>query len=107
MGGGRSRKTDIEGEGLPKKEGGGGGLGQFANLREDLARKNGVLFLKGVGGGVGWGGGGGGGLIPRCTLWPFPLWKVEMKVESRAPNKLCVNGLYSVLHGCVSLTVHI
>ena len=35
--------------------GGGGGLGQFANLREDLARKNGVLFLKGVGGGVGWG----------------------------------------------------
>ena len=38
---------------LPKKV----RLGQFADLREDLARKRGVVFLR-----------GGGVLIPYCTL---------------------------------------
>ena len=45
-GGGRTRKTDIEGE-LPKKE----ELGQFANLRGGgggLGKKEGVVFLRGV-----------------------------------------------------------
>ena len=51
--GGGSRKTNIEG-GLPKN----GGLGQFADLRGGgLARKRGVVFLRGKG----W-------LIPQCTL---------------------------------------
>ena len=42
-GGGGSRKTNIEG-GLPKKR----GLGQFADLREDLARKRGGVFEGGL-----------------------------------------------------------
>ena len=53
-GGGVSRKTNIEGGGgLPKK----GGLGYFAYLRGGLARKRGVVFLK-------------GGVDTPCTLCP-------------------------------------
>ena len=53
-GGGVSRKTNIEGGGLPKK----GGLGYFAYLRGGLARKRGVVFLK------------GGGWYPMHTMSP-------------------------------------
>ena len=40
---------------MPKKEGGGGGLGLFADLRWGLATKREVMFLR-------------GGLRPQCTL---------------------------------------
>ena len=43
--GGGSRKTNIE-RGLSKKP----PLGQFADLKEDLARKRGVVFFRGGGG---------------------------------------------------------
>ena len=46
-----SRKSNIEGGGLPKK----GGLGQFANLG-GLDNKEGSGVFE-------------GGLIPQCTLW--------------------------------------
>ena len=42
MRGGGSQKAHIE-EGLPKM---GGGLGQFPNLMEGLARKRGVVLLR-------------------------------------------------------------
>ena len=42
---GGSRKTNIE-RGLSKKP----PLGQFADLKEDLARKRGVVFFRGGGG---------------------------------------------------------
>ena len=45
------KKSDIEG-GLPKK----GRLGQFADLRRGLGKKEGDGVFD-------------GGLIPRCTIW--------------------------------------
>ena len=52
--GGGITKNNIKGRGLPKN----GGLGQFADLREGLARKRGMLLLRGE-------------LIPQYTLWLF------------------------------------
>ena len=52
LGGGGSRKTNIDG-GLPKR----GGLGQFANLmRGGLGKKEAGVFLRGR-------------VMPQCTLW--------------------------------------
>ena len=52
--GGVHEKPIYRGE-LPKM----GGLGQFANLREELGEKEGVVFIRK----------GGGGVITQCTLW--------------------------------------
>ena len=53
LGGWGSQKTYIEG-GFPKK-GGGGGLGQFADLRGGLGKKDRGSVYE-------------GGLIPWCTI---------------------------------------
>ena len=45
-----TKKSDVK-----ERGGRGGGGGEFADLRGGLARKRGVVFLR-------------GGLIPRCTL---------------------------------------
>ena len=62
--GGFTEKSDFLGSGFTKNQyrGGGGyylkrGLGQFPDLQGGLARKRGLLFLR-----------GGGGLIPLWTL---------------------------------------
>ena len=56
-GGGGSQKTNIGGDFVK----GSGWHGQFIDLRGDLAKKRGVVFLS-----------GGGGLIPQYTLWSDP-----------------------------------
>ena len=47
MGGGGHKKLVYRGDCLKR---GGGGLGQFADLRRGLARKKSVVFLRGGGG---------------------------------------------------------
>ena len=49
--------NDIQGDFVK----GSGWHGQFIDLRGDLAKKRGVVFLS-----------GGGGLIPQYTLWSDP-----------------------------------
>ena len=71
-------KSNFRGE-LPKK---GGGLGQFADLRGDLAKKE-VVFLRGC-------------LYPQCTLWSMCVFKASFIEQSIVSQLLKNNKKLSV-----------
>ena len=67
----------------------GGGLGQFTDLRGDLARKRGMVFLS-----------GGGGVIPQCKLCCFTHEAVYFDREDSAKRtisgKILKDGVYGI-----------